>query len=152
MNVYFHPIHPAIRYTGKKKDGRDLFSLEESIDCKFCHYDIVIPKGFITDGASVPPGFWNIFPPLKNEYFVATLLHDWLYNTEYFERKYCDMIFLEGLKSLGVNIAKRNLMYYAVRMFGCNGWNRHTLGSVMTYRILVGIESKKRPLIKFQES
>lgn len=37
----------------------------------------VIPKGFITDGASTPIFIWPILPPI-GKYFPAAVLHDYL--------------------------------------------------------------------------
>ena len=44
-----------------KPVGKYQFELVEN----YRYRDIVIPKGYITDGASVPRIFWSIFPPNK---------------------------------------------------------------------------------------
>lgn len=38
---------------------------------------VKIPRGFITDGASVPRWLWWLFPPI-DRYFTAALVHDYL--------------------------------------------------------------------------
>ena len=43
---------------------------------------VEIPNGFITDFASVPRLFWNIFPPIGN-YRNAAIVHDYLYRTRF---------------------------------------------------------------------
>lgn len=84
---------------------------------------IDVPKGFVTDFASVPRVFWTIFPP-DGSYTMSAVLHDYLYNQKghirekVYSRKQCDQIFREAMKVLGVNILTRNTIYRAVRMFG----------------------------------
>lgn len=80
---------------------------------------IHIPEGTITDGASVPRPFWNIFEPF-GEYFGAAIIHDYLYssaNTE-FDRWASDSIFREAMFNIGVPWYRREPIYQAVRMFG----------------------------------
>jgi hypothetical protein len=37
---------------------------------------IKVPKGFLSDGASVPRPFWAIFSPFNGDYFEAALIHE----------------------------------------------------------------------------
>jgi hypothetical protein len=95
---------------------------------------IVVPAGFVTDFASVPRIFWNIFPPW-GKYGKAAVLHDWLYSIEYKNnRKLCDDIFYEAMKILGVGFTTRNIIYYAVRSFGWTVWNKHSKEKVAELR------------------
>lgn len=83
---------------------------------------ITVPKGFVTDYASVPRGFWNIFPP-NGEYAPAAVVHDYLYRRTLIDRKVCDRVFMEAMELLGVGWLTRHLIYRAVRLFG--GAARH---------------------------
>lgn len=84
---------------------------------------IVVPKGFITDFASVPfPA--SMFIPKSGLYNQAAVLHDFLYQKKIRSRKESDQIFLEAMKVLGVNVFKRNIMYRAVRAFGWVAWRK----------------------------
>ena len=91
---------------------------------------IEVPKGTVTDFASIPRFFWRILPP-TGLYGKAAVIHDWLYQLcgnlggRVFDRKRCDEIFLEAMIALGVPTWKRQLMYRAVRMFGWTAWNGH---------------------------
>jgi hypothetical protein len=78
---------------------------------------IVIPKGFITDFASIPRGLWNIFPP-TGKYGKAAVVHDFLYRMTKMDRKEADEIFLAAMEDLGVNVVTRKIIYRAVRVFG----------------------------------
>ena len=85
---------------------------------------ITVPAGFRTDFASVPRPFWGIFPP-DGKYTAASIIHDWLYNTQGIHgrsRKKCDGIFLEAMTVLGVPWVTRHLMYRAVRIGGGKYW------------------------------
>ncbi|AYV94403.1 DUF1353 domain-containing protein [Fusobacterium necrophorum] len=87
-------------------------------------YCITVPKGFITDGASVPRIFWTLFPP-QGKYTPAAIIHDFLYsecNDTGINRTLADRIFLHIMKELGVSFLKRTAMYRAVRNFGESSW------------------------------
>jgi len=85
---------------------------------------VLVPKGFITDFASIPRPFWIIFPP-DGEYTAAAVVHDFLYNSQSRTRKQSDEIFLEAMQVLKVNLFKRLIIYRAVRTFGWIPWNNH---------------------------
>lgn len=38
----------------------------------------ILPKGYTTDGASVPRLFWSLYPPYKPEWLTACVIHDYL--------------------------------------------------------------------------
>lgn len=81
---------------------------------------IKVPKGFVTDFASVPRILYVFILPY-GKHSSASLIHDWLYSKECnikTTRKEADRIFLKILKEDSVNIFKRRSMYFAVRLFG----------------------------------
>lgn len=78
---------------------------------------IKVPKGFITDLASVPRIFWNICPP-QGQYAKAAIVHDYLYVIAFRDKAYADNVFLEAMKVLGVPLWRRKLMHLAVKYFG----------------------------------
>lgn len=85
---------------------------------------ISIPAGFVTDFASVPRIFWNIFPPW-GRYGNGSILHDWLYTKQEFTRARSDRIFLDAMAALGVNWISRWTIYLALRSGGWIAWNQH---------------------------
>ena len=88
-------------------------------------HKIEVPKGFITDFASIPRVFWRILPP-TGKYTMAAVIHDWLYFSAYMDnRKLCDNIFSMAMDSCGVPIWKREVLYRGVRLFGWAGWGAH---------------------------
>jgi hypothetical protein len=82
---------------------------------------IDVPEGTLTDFASVPRIFWSIIPP-DGQYTQAAVLHDYLYRTHERSRKESDEIFLEAMKVLAVPSWKRQIMFWAVRLFGKMAW------------------------------
>ena len=78
---------------------------------------ITVPVGTITDFASVPTIFQG-FIPKAGPWAQATILHDYLYSTQRYDRKTCDDLFLEAMEVLNVTPWKKNVMYLAVRVFG----------------------------------
>lgn len=89
---------------------------------------ITVPKGFVTDFASVPRAFWWLFPP-DGKWTGGAIIHDWLYYNRgavevIYSRKECDGIFLEAMAVLSVPRWKRVTMHGAVRSFGWIPWSK----------------------------
>ena len=84
-------------------------------------HKITVPKGFVTDFASIPRVFWRLLPPW-GRYGKAAVIHDWLYGQGIGNRERADLIFLEAMEVLGVKAWKRNCMYWAVRHFAGFAW------------------------------
>lgn len=83
---------------------------------------IAIPKGFITDGASIPKFAWSILGGPLGKYAPAAVVHDYLYQKQIYTRSKSDVIFLEAMQVLGVGWLKRRTMWLAVRIFGWICW------------------------------
>nr|DAX46286.1 MAG TPA: Protein of unknown function (DUF1353) [Ackermannviridae sp.] len=86
---------------------------------------IQIPRGFVSDGASIPRFLWTIFPPF-HRWTDSAIIHDFLYKTQFIDRKVCDKIFLECMLEDGVNKIVAYLFYFNVRVFGKFAWEKHT--------------------------
>ena len=85
---------------------------------------VIAPKGFISDLASIPKIFQNIFSKLGKNRRPA-IIHDELYHTGHYSKKYADLIFLYAMKDDCVNIFKRRTMYWAVKYGGFVAWRGH---------------------------
>ena len=78
-----------------------------------------VPKGFVSDGASIPQMFWGLIAPcIDGRTIRAAIIHDWLYSTELLSRKQADEIFLQFMLEDGFSAWKAYVCYYAVRIFG----------------------------------
>lgn len=90
---------------------------------------LTVPAGFLTDGASVPRIFWNIFSP-TGSYFEAALTHDYLYSNVskwHIDRAMADKIFLDAMGEIGVGWLTRKTIYRAVRLGGWKGYKKSKL-------------------------
>lgn len=87
---------------------------------------VEIPRGFVTDLASVPRLFWTAFPPC-GKYTSAAVLHDYLYwiNSPKCDRKCADDILLLAMKEAGVDAFTSTSIYSAVRVGGQSSWDKN---------------------------
>ena len=83
---------------------------------------IRVPRGMITDGASVPRFAWWFLPPLAGSHMPAALVHDAGYAAGIHRRRTCDKAFKEAMGVLSTPWLQRNAAYLAVRLFGWWAW------------------------------
>ena len=81
---------------------------------------ISIPKGFVTDFASIPrlPLTWIVGSPATGKYRRAAVVHDYLYFKKETDRDICDKVFREAMEEDNTPSWKKNIVYSAVRLFG----------------------------------
>lgn len=84
-------------------------------------YQIEVPKGFVTDFASVPAGFTALFLP-TGQYSRAAVIHDYLYWTQRCSREQADRIFLLAMIESDVPYKTRSTIYQAVKAGGESSW------------------------------
>ena len=106
--------------------------------------ELVIPKGYINDGVSVPQIAWSltgIRPDGLNR--AASLVHDWIYGfggiipldshqilengrwkpaAHFWTREEADRMFGRLMREAGTSKFKRRTAYWAVRLFGGSSW------------------------------
>lgn len=106
---------------GMVREGRQCVRLLEDYPVR----GFTVPKGFISDWASVPALLDGVVPSF-GPYAPAAIAHDYLYSMggvlPYVTRKQADDLFLDLMAELGVPWWKRSLMYRAVRIGGGSGW------------------------------
>ena len=108
--------YPEVRQLNAK-EWELLEELEYHVGSKDSQDIIRVPKGFVTDFASIPKPLWPILPPF-GRYSPAAVIHDYLYSTKERKRKEDDKIFLEAMKVMKVKWWVRQAMYRSVRLFG----------------------------------
>lgn len=81
-----------------------------------------IPKGFVTDFASISRLFWSIISPTQLG-DVGPVKHDWKYRKGIGTRKAADKQFLADMAADGISKAKRRFAYCVVRLCGWSSWN-----------------------------
>lgn len=110
-----------------------------------------VPKGFITDLASVPRPLWSIYAPHRVESISGAIIHDYFYRChKSITRRQADDIFYDVLVSQGFPTARSILFWVMVRLFGghyfadggaCNYGKPRTKDAVSNMRVAYGSES-----------
>jgi len=86
---------------------------------KLLEMPLIIPIGFVTDGASIPRFLWRVFGhPFQAKFLRAAVIHDYLLAKALYTKEIADEIFYIILLQDGVGKRKAKLMYWAVRKFG----------------------------------
>jgi len=94
-----------------KPYDKDRFELVEDY-----HYsNVIVPKGYRTNGADIPRILWSIFPPNSPEYLSAVVVHDYLCDKG--STGLADAVLKTMMSELGVAKWKVALFYYSVRAY-----------------------------------
>ena len=83
-----------------------------------------VPRGFITDGASIPRFFWRVLGhPYDGRVIRAAVRHDWAYSTGSVPRAVADREFYDNLCRDGNGWLRARLFFLGVRLFGRRHYN-----------------------------
>lgn len=99
-------------------DGRNMMLAEpfSYVDPRGRHWNV--PKGAITDGASIPQAFWTLYAPFSGKYREAAVIHDYYCQTRSASWKDTHNVFFDGLLTSGVDQRTATVMWAAVYGFG----------------------------------
>lgn len=85
-------------------------------------YDIEIPAGATTDGASIPRLLWRVCGhPLQAPRVYAAVAHDWIYRNAWrlgFTRREADRIYRALERHFGIGACAAAVEYRVLRWFG----------------------------------
>lgn len=98
--------------------GKDTFILTKDYQI----YGVKVPKGYVTDGASIPRIFWIFFPPNKPQYLAASVVHDYLTdialdNKDYDKFVKADKIFRCMMLQSGCNKTVAFIFYNSCKIY-----------------------------------
>lgn len=82
---------------------------------------IIVPKGFVTDFASIPRTLWTLFAP-HGQYSRAAVIHDYLYWSQGCTRDQADRLMVIAMKESQVGSFDEHAIYAAVHAFGEGAW------------------------------
>ncbi len=104
-------------------DNRD-WVLFRDLDYRLGQTDVTItvPKGFVTDFASIPQPFWATGLSPNGKYSKAAIVHDYLYWTQGCTRRQADNILMIAMKESDVDVTTRAAIYEGVRLGGDGAW------------------------------
>jgi hypothetical protein len=87
---------------------------------------IVVPKGFVTDFASIPELFWSTGLSPQGPYSKAAIVHDWLYWSQGCTKSQADNILVIAMKESGVSASTVTFIAVGLQLGGKRGWNQDT--------------------------
>jgi Protein of unknown function (DUF1353) len=85
---------------------------------------VTVPKGFVTDFASIPQIFWTILRP-DGDYAYAAVIHDYLYWTQTGTRKEADLTMKAVMNEFSLSAPVVFTIYNAVRVGGHFAWDEN---------------------------
>jgi len=108
-----------LQCTETEVDGQRIIELNQPLIYYSDHLgrSVSVPKGFRSDGASVPRALWWIYHPF-GRYLKAAVVHDWYCVTQSISYTDAAIVFREAMAVCGVNKWRRQKMYWAVKLFG----------------------------------
>lgn len=86
---------------------------------------IVVPKGFVTDFASIPQAFWSFGLSAHGRYSKAAIVHDYLYWTQGCSREQADNLLMIAMKESRVDAGERTVIFEGVRFGGGQPWSNN---------------------------
>lgn len=86
---------------------------------------IIVPKGFVTDFASIPQGLWSFGLSPHGQYSRAALIHDYLYWSQGCSRPQSDNLLLIAMKESEVGNFDEFAIYQGVKLGGSGAWRKN---------------------------
>lgn len=83
---------------------------------------IVVPKGFVTDFASIPQPLWSLGLSPHGQYSRAAVIHDYLYWAQGCTREQSDRLLLIAMKESNVGGFDEFTVYQGVNLRGAGPW------------------------------
>jgi Protein of unknown function (DUF1353) len=115
------PPSPAVRAFG---DNRFWVTIEDMTYVIGSTSDqIVVPKGFVTDFASIPQSLWSLGLTPYGQYSRAAVIHDYLYWSQSCTRAQSDRLLVIAMKESRVSGLDEYLVYRGVELGGDGPWN-----------------------------
>jgi Protein of unknown function (DUF1353) len=114
------PPSPAVRAFG---DNKFWITVEDMIYTIGKTQDrIVVPKGFVTDFASIPQALWSLGLTPHGQYSRAAVIHDYLYWSQRCTRAQSDRLMVIAMKESSVRSFDEFLVYQGVELGGSKAW------------------------------
>lgn len=124
-NYYDAP--PVIAIIPKTENG-DVLQLKRSMTYRWKEKLLKVPRGFRSDGASVPRFLWaTVSPQIDPRTLAGAIGHDYIYRNhpEGWTRKDADDFFYDVIREDGLSWWASQKAYWGVRLFGGSAWEAH---------------------------
>jgi hypothetical protein len=96
---------------------------------------VVVPRGFITDLASIPRPLWSMLPR-DGQYMSAAILHDYMYWDQRCTKDEADTILKLQMTEFGVPLKTVQAVYNGVRAFGSSAWAANSKSRRISLRVV----------------
>lgn len=83
---------------------------------------IIVPAGFVTDLASIPPELWSFGLTPTGKYGRAAIVHDYLYWTQRCTPEEANRLLVIAMKESDVGVVDENVIYAGVSVGGNSAW------------------------------
>ncbi len=120
----YYKSKPKIEWLPPDEQG-NTFQLSEPMCFRWRGKDIIVPAGFKSDGASVPPFLWmSVSPKVDSRTIAGAIAHDFLYRSALpgWTRAEADKMFYDIIRYDGLSWLKAQKAYLGVRLFGRRSW------------------------------
>lgn len=84
--------------------------------------EIVVPKNFVSDGATIPAPFQSFIMPWGKN-IKASIIHDYMCRDKKYPRKACDITYLDNMKDLEYSPLKTYIIYYSLQLTAWWWWH-----------------------------
>ena len=118
------PPSPAVRAFGDNKFWITIEDMEYIIGRT--QDRIIVPKGFVTDFASIPQGLWSLGLSPQGQYSRAAVVHDYLYWSQGCTRAQADRLLVITMKESRVGTFDEVVVYNGVNLGGQSSWDNNT--------------------------
>lgn len=99
---------------------------------------VKVPKGFVSDLASVPGIFWGKYPP-TGRYAYAAVVHDYLYWSQAITREIADEILAIGMRDAGTDETTITAFKLAVNATGWKAWSNNQEAKARGEKRVLGV-------------
>ncbi|NND81643.1 MAG: DUF1353 domain-containing protein [Gammaproteobacteria bacterium] len=86
---------------------------------------VTVPKGFVTDFASVPKSLWSFGLTPHGRHSRAAVIHDYLYWAQGCTRAQADNIMIIAMQESSVGPIKKTMLSQGVQKFGKRAWKEN---------------------------
>ncbi len=129
-------VYKPVGWVPEAADGPDVIRVD-------------VPKGFVTDLASIPSYLWAILQK-TGRYGNAAIYHDWLYWQQSCPRETADAVFNRTMHDMGVDAVSRNLIWAGVRVFGGRYWDENATAKGQGEKRVLG-QFPDKPTVTWEE-
>lgn len=120
----YYTEKPKIEWIDPTENG-DTFKTVNAMRYHWKEKTLIVPAGFASDGASVPPFLWmSVSPKVDARTIAGAIAHDYIYRNapEGWTRKEADSMFYDIIRADGLSWWKAQKAYWGVRLFGASSW------------------------------